>query len=174
MAKDISAEAAVEKARIVLARKKENKAKVLVEQFSKGFRPHEEELTLEGTDPNYTYRHVKNTPARIRYWKRMGFEMCSKENEPDLITASDSGTPGDSIHTAGVYVLMRREVEITEAHRAHLKLKAARALHGPSKAFETKAARLGVETEDKTRVSTGTMAAVMGPGGENLDDDDDD
>ncbi len=173
MEQENDAEAAVEKARIIVAKKKENKTKLLVEQFSKGFRAHEEELTLEGTNSDYTYRHVKNTPARIRYWKRMGFEMCTRENEPDLITASDSGAPGGNIHTAGVYVVMRREREITEAHQAHLKLKSARAVHGPAKAFETKAARLNVETEDHTRVSTGTMAAVMGPQGEDLEGDDD-
>lgn len=165
------AQEAVEKARIVLAKKKEN-VKLIVEQFGTGFKPHEAELTLEGKDASYTYRHVKNTPARIRYWKRMGFEMCTKENSPDLITASESGTPGDIIHTAGVYVLMRREREITEAHQEHLKRKSARAVHGPAKAFETKAARLNVKTEDHTRVSTGTMAAVMGPLGEDLEGDD--
>ena len=69
-------------------------------------------------------------------------------------------------------MVMRREREITEAHQEHLKRKAERAVHGPSRAFETKAARLGVETEDKTRVSVGTMAAVMGSQGEDLEGDD--
>lgn len=166
------AQEAVDRARIIVAEKKE-KTKLIVEQFGKGFRAHEAELTLEGTDPEHTYRHVKNTPARIRYWKRMGFELCSAEEEPNLITASDGGSPDGRIHTAGVYVLMRRNREITEAHQQHLKNKAAKSVHGPARAFENKAARLGVETEDKTRVSTGTMAAVMGTQGEDLEDDDD-
>lgn len=172
MEQENDAEAAVERARIIVAEKKDKKKKLLVERFDHGYNQHEEELRLEGTDPDFTYRHVKNTPARIRYWKRMGFEMCSREEEPDLITADDAGSPDGRIHTAGVYVLMRREREISEAHQEHLKRKAQRAVDGPARAFETKAARLDVKTENTTRVTQGTLAAVMGSDGEDLEPDD--
>jgi len=132
--------------------------KLFVESFEGGVKPHTRRLTVHDMDPSYDYRLVKNTPEHIEYRQSMGYEIDTSE---DVKTSSMVQADKRKI-VAGSYVLMRREVEIGEAHRVFLRKKARMLVEGPRATFKETARRLNVDTVDRSHGRRAPMSAVMG------------
>lgn len=123
------------------------------------YKPWTRKLTVHDKDPRYGYRLVRDVPEAIEYRKEMGYEHVPPE---DTARTSSKQQP-DGVHrVAGVYVLMRRPIEIHEAHLALMARKAEEKKRGPRDAFKEEARKLGVETEDRTKETHGPMMATLG------------
>ena len=132
------------------------KARLFVESFEGGVKPHTRRLELHGKDPECDYRLVKNTPEHLDYRKQMGYEPCT---ENDIKSTSMKQADGRLI-IAGAYVVMKRDRLIGDAHRKYLAEKAEKMSKGPRESFRTKARKLGVETEDKSRSRIAPLSTI--------------
>lgn len=141
--------------------KAKSKVRLVVESFmNMSLNPHQRRLEVHDKDPNYQYRLVGNTPDRIAYRQEMGYEVVTD----DQVKTSSLKQADNRKIIAGKYVLMRRPNEIAEAHEAALRRKADEARVGPMESFKSKARRLGVDTEDKSKFMRAPMSAVIGEG----------
>jgi len=125
------------------------------------FKPYQHMLEIEGKTEGFEYRGVRNDPARIRYWKKMGFTLCNADE--GLITFTGEAPVDGRVMVANVLVVMRRPTEIAEQHREHLRGKAGRAIRAPRERFKDKvdkmAGHAGGEAIDTTREREGPWSS---------------
>lgn len=136
--------------------------KVSVEHFMAlvEHKPHVSMLEVEGKQDGFFYRLVNNDPHRIRYYKQLGYEVVTDEDDA---TITDETQPdGRRIAGADELVLMKQPEELHQMHRAALDRKATRTRRGPIESFKNKARELGFETIDTTREQIGPIEAVLG------------
>jgi hypothetical protein len=133
--------------------------RLTVKDFLKPQFFHARRLRVKGGDPNYHYRKVRNNPESVEYREEQGFEVVPL-NDP--VSGGDLD-PAGGIRTfgAGRYVLMRRHMDLHEAHLEALRRKTLQKSLGPRRDFEAKARSMGVETMDKTRVTVGPPSLVF-------------
>jgi len=141
------------------------KVKLFVKSFEGGFRPHTRRLNLSGQDSNFDYRLVKNRSENIEYRQNMGYELV-KEGE---ISSSSMQQVDSRLIVAGVYVVMKRDKLIGDAHRKYLKEKSAKMAGAPRESFKSKATAMGVEVDDRSKSKIAPLSVIAG---ENLDSED--
>jgi len=143
---------------------------VTVDKFLKGFNYNTRRLRINNKEDDHEYRLVINNPERIEYYEEMMFNVCDSD---DQIGGGDRNPTGD-IKTAGSgrYVVMKRRKEIGDVHREALRVRARNMMDGPRRDFRRGADKLGVGTEDKTKITLAApLAAVLNETGD-FDDED--
>ena len=136
---------------------RKERVKLFVESFEGGVKPHTRRLEIRDKDHEYDYRLVKNRPENIDYRKQMGY-VSVRAGE----VGSTSMVQADNrLIIAGTYVLMKRDRLIGDAHREHLKRKAAQRAGSPRKSFDAKARSLGVDSVDESRTRTGPLSSIV-------------
>lgn len=136
--------------------------KLTIEHFRRvaGLRPYQSMLEVHEKEEGFEYRLVENTPEAIRYRQELGYEVVL--DGPATVKGS-VGQPDRRKIVAGELVLMRRAKDI---HNLDVKARKERArdmMRGPIESFKAKAARLGVDVVDETKIEVSPLASKMGP-----------
>lgn len=123
-------------------------------------KPHASMLEVYEKQDGFFYRLVDNNPHRIRYYKQLGYEIVT--DDEDAMISDDTQPDGRRIAGANELVLMKQPEELHAMHRAALDRKAQRAKRGPIESFKNKARQMGFETIDTTREYVGPIEAAVG------------
>lgn len=134
--------------------------KLTVEHFmANAFKPHQGMLEVSDKDPNFKYRLVKNTPARIRYFQQRGYEVVTAKDDAKM---QDTGqVDGRRIAGANSLVLMKQPMEYHEMYMQALRRKSANTKRGPIESFKEKARQMDVEVVDEMREMRGPLEAAL-------------
>ena len=136
---------------------RKDRVKLFIKSFEGGVKPHTKRLEVKGKDAEYSYRLVKNKPENIDYRKQMGYTLVGAD---EVESTSMEQADGRTV-IAGVYVLMKRDRLIHDAHRDFLKRKSAERAGAPRKSFKAKARSLGVESVDESRSRYGSLGSML-------------
>lgn len=130
--------------------------RLTVEHFRKmaEFRPMQQMLEIQDKDPSFAYRLVENTPEAIRYRKMLGYEIVLDTEEK---TPGSIGQPDRRRVIANELVVMRRPRELHEMNKKVRQEKARQKMLGPYESFKSKAAKLGVEPVDESKMDVAPL-----------------